>query len=106
MSTPQAEREPEWHEGSVTVAGADGLHARPAILFSRKARGYAARIQIRSDNESAWVDAKSVAKVMGLQVESGRTIRLRARGHDAEAALGGLRQLVESDLADPDHGRG
>jgi phosphocarrier protein len=96
--------EPEWQEASATVNGAHGLHARPAIRFSRAARGYAARIQVRAVNETGgeapWVDAKSVAKVMGLQVETGRTILLRAAGSDADAALGGLRNLVEVALAE------
>lgn len=94
--------EPEWHEASATVNGVHGLHARPAIRFSRAARGYAARIQVRTAGESPWVDAKSVAKVMGLQVETGRTIELRAVGSDADAALGGLRELVEVALATED----
>ena len=63
-----------WQEVSATVTGVDGLHARPAIRFSRAAKGYAARIQIRGAEEAPWVDAKSVAKVMALQVERGRTI--------------------------------
>ena len=91
--------EPEWREASLTVPGVHGLQARPAIRFSRAARAYAARIQVRTDEAAHWVDAKSVAKVMSLQVESGRTIRLRAHGIDADAALGGLRQLVENELA-------
>ncbi len=89
----------EWRQATLTVVGAHGLHARPAIRFSRVARGYSARIQICVADDARWVDAKSVAKVMGLQVESGRKILLRAAGDDAEAALAGLRQLIETDLA-------
>lgn len=100
--------EPEWQEASATVHGVHGLHARPAIRFSRAARGYAARIQMRTADETGgpWVDAKSVAKVMGLQVESGGTILLRAAGADADAALGGLRELVEVTLASEDEEAG
>ena len=92
-------RDPEWTQATLTVLGAHGLHARPAIRFSRVARGYAARIQICVEGDLNWVDAKSVAKVMGLQVERGRTILLRAFGADADAALAGLRELVEIDMA-------
>ena len=95
-------REPEWTQTALTVLGAHGLHARPAIRFSRVARGYAARIQICIEGDLDWVDAKSVAKVMGLKVERGRTILLRALGADAEAALTGLRELVEIDMAAED----
>jgi phosphocarrier protein HPr len=102
--------DPEWREASATVNGAHGLHARPAIRFSRAARGYAARIQVCAAGEAGdhgpWVDAKSVAKVMGLQVETGRTILLRAAGADADAALGGLRELVEVALAAEDEEAG
>lgn len=103
MSRSKRDRvEAVWLEVSATVAGTDGLHARPAILFSRAAKLYAARVQIRESDGASWVDAKSVAKVMALQVEGGRTIHLRAAGADAAEALGKLRELVEVDLAGED----
>lgn len=103
MSASQSgAHESDWLEATLTVSGAHGLHARPAIRLSRSARRYAARIQICAEGAERWVDAKSVAQVMGLQVETGRTIRLRALGADAEAALAGLRQLVEKELAEGD----
>lgn len=110
VSSSEHQPEPVWREASATVHGVHGLHARPAIQFSRAARGYASRIQVRtaddSGDEGHWVDAKSVAKVMGLLVESGRTILLRAAGADADAALGGLRELVEVALAAEDEDAG
>lgn len=99
-------REPEWTQATLTVFGAHGLHARPAIRFSRAARAYASKIQICIEGGRNWVDAKSVAKVMGLQVESGKTILLRAFGADADAALAGLRKLVEIDMAADDEDKG
>ncbi len=94
--------ESEWVHATITVLGAHGLHARPAIKFSRVARSYVSRVQICVEEDSRWVDAKSVAKVMGLQVESGKTILLRATGADAQDALAGLRKLVEIDLVSED----
>lgn len=104
-SADSHKREPEWMQAAATVLGAHGLHARPAIRFSRLARGYAARIQICIEGDLNWVDAKSVAKVMGLQVEFGRTILLRAFGADADAALSGLRDLVEIDMVAEDENK-
>ena len=96
------QREPDWRQATMTVLGAHGLHARPAIKFSRAARAFSAKIQICVEGDVRWVDAKSVAKVMGLQVETGKTILMRAVGVDADAALAGLREFVESDLATED----
>lgn len=95
-------REPDWRERILTVRGSDGLHARPTIRFSREARGFAAKIQITDGDGGDWVDAKSVAKVMGLRLEAGRRIVLRATGVDAEAALTELGKLIECDAAPGD----
>ena len=105
MSTISPEHQATWLEVHATVLGRHGLHARPAIRFARAARSCRSRIQIRAEERSEWVDAKSVVKVMGLQIEHGRVIRLRATGADADVALSTLRKLLEGDLAaDPEDG--
>lgn len=91
---------PGWVESSIVVQGAEGLHARPAIKLSRAARGYSAQILIRAEGGESWVDAKSVAKVIALRVETGKAVLLRASGADAEAALAGLCDLVARDFAE------
>ena len=89
-------------ERVVAVAGADGLHARPAALFVRAATesGIAVRIG-RADGESD-VDARSILAVLELDVRSGDRVRLCADGEGAERVLDRLVAVLAAE--DPDAG--
>ena len=86
--------------GGVGVAEADllirnqlGLHARACALFVKTAARFAADIYVRRDDLE--VNGKSIMGVMMLAAEEGSTIRVRAEGADAAAALAALRELVD-----------
>jgi phosphocarrier protein HPr len=89
-------------ERVVAVAGADGLHARPAALFVRAVAesGMAVRIG-RADGESD-VDARSILAVLGLDVRSGDRVRLSADGEGADGVLDRLVATLVGE--DPDGG--
>ena len=80
----------------VVIAGAHGLHARPATALVDVAKGFAATIRIRHGNRAG--DAKSLIALLNLGVESGATIRVMAEGPDADAALAALREAIEAGL--------
>ena len=84
------------------VRNASGLHARPATLFVEAAARYASRITIENlDRGPRAVDAKSVLMLLTIGVTVGHRVRITADGPDADAALAGLRELVESGLGEP-----
>lgn len=89
-------------EREVDVRNPSGLHARPAATFVRAAAGYGADVSVtnltRNPDKSA--SAKSVLGVMGLGVSSGHRIRIAADGTDADAAVTGLAELVDSGLGE------
>ncbi|MGI8657629.1 MAG: HPr family phosphocarrier protein [Candidatus Limnocylindria bacterium] len=89
-------------EREVEVRNPSGLHARPAATFVRAAAGYGADVTItnltRNPDKSA--SAKSVLGVMGLGVSSGHRIRIAAEGADADTAVAGLTELVDSGLGE------
>ncbi len=87
-------------EIQLTVIGDTGLHSRPADLFVRTAKLYGSAISIRKGEKTA--DAKNIIKVILLNVTKGQTMTVAAEGPDEEAALDGLKRLVESDFADVD----
>ena len=93
--TPVAERE-------VDVRNPSGLHARPAATFVRAAAGFESDVTVtnvtRAPERSA--SAKSVLGVMGLAVSSGHRIRIVASGPDADDAVAGLVEIVESGLGE------
>ena len=87
----------------VVITHPTGLHARPAVKFTKLAKTFPAEIRLRRVPDGVWVDAKSVVKVMGLKFRTGTMVELEAEGEAAEAALEELRALVERDF-DETHG--
>ena len=90
--------------GIVTISHPVGLHARPAIAFTKLAKSFAgADIQIRGGDDKPWVDAKSIVRVMGLKLRTGAALQIQASGADARAAIEALIALVKRDF--DEHGQ-
>lgn len=78
---------------TVTIAAADGLHARPAALFVRAVAASGAAVTLHSGEAS--VNAASILSVLALGLRQGATVTLETGD---EAALDSLAQLLETDL--------
>jgi phosphocarrier protein HPr len=76
---------------TVIVANRAGLHARAALILSRAAQGFDARILIAKGNEQ--VEAKDLMQLMMLAAEQGETLSLEACGPEAQQALDALEEL-------------
>lgn len=86
-------------QGSVLLVHAGGLHARPAVALTKLAKTFQAMVLIATSLDGPWLDAKSVVKVMGMRTPAQSTLHFRATGNDAQAAVGALIKLVESDFS-------
>lgn len=85
---------------SVVVTNPTGLHARPAALFVKTAKGFpGASISVARDDRTA--DAKSILGVLTLAITQGTTITICTEGDEAEAALAALVEAVEGGLGEP-----
>ena len=82
----------------VVIHNQVGLHARPATFFIQKANEYKSSIWVEKDERK--VNAKSLLGVLSLGIVGGTTIRIIADGIDAEEAVNGLVELVESGFAE------
>ncbi|MBO4734343.1 MAG: HPr family phosphocarrier protein [Clostridia bacterium] len=82
----------------VVIHNQVGLHARPATFFIQKANEYKSSIWVEKDERK--VNAKSLLGVLSLGIVGGTTIKIIADGVDAEQALEGLVELVESGFAE------
>ena len=82
----------------VTITNNIGLHARPATFFIQKANTYKSSIWIEKDDRK--VNAKSLLGVLSLGIAKGMTITLVADGDDAEKALNGLAELIQTGFAE------
>lgn len=86
-------------ERIATIASRVGLHARPAAVFTEAALGTGLDITIAPQNTPAdeAVDASSILGLMGLGIQHGDQVVLRAEGPDSDAALDALVRILETD---------
>lgn len=82
-------------EKEATVGPAEGLHARPAAVFVKEAKKYAAEIKISHDGRE--VNAKSSLQILTVGAKKGDTIKIVAEGEDAEEATGALAELISKE---------
>jgi multiphosphoryl transfer protein len=91
---------PDAAHAEVVLRGHAGLHARPATKFAEIAADFASEIRVIHGDRAA--NGKAMASLLRLGVESGVTLRIEARGSDADAALAVLVEAVENGLGDVD----
>src|SRR5918911_155866 len=82
-------------EKKTTVGPEEGLHARPAAEFVKKAKQFDAKITVVKDNKEA--NAKSPMKIMTLGAKKGDEVLIRAEGDDAEEAVDALIELISEN---------
>ncbi len=79
---------------TVTIKNKLGLHARPAALLVQKASKYSAKIELETTEIK--VNGKSIMGVMMLAAAYGSELKIIANGEDAEAAVTGIKTLIDS----------
>jgi phosphotransferase system HPr (HPr) family protein len=84
----------------VTVPNKQGMHARPAEMFVRKAQQFQSKVEIVRDDFR--VEAKSIMNLLMLGAAQGTQLTLEAEGSDAQEALDALAQVVEKDFLEED----
>jgi len=80
----------------VTVINVTGLHARPAAKFVRTAKQFSSDIEIRKEESSESVNAKSVVRVLTEAISQGTRVEISAHGPDEREAVDQLVALIES----------
>ncbi|AZN37333.1 phosphoenolpyruvate--protein phosphotransferase [Iodobacter ciconiae] len=80
--------------GAIIVPNPTGLHARPAAVLANTAKTFKSDLKLlRADDEA---NAKSVVSIMGLEVQHGDSIFVKATGPDAAQAVKALAELIAS----------
>jgi phosphocarrier protein len=90
----------DWVEATAIVQDRTGLHARPAVRLTRLAKGFSARVELRSEAGPGWINAKSPNAVMKLRAGHRTALGIRAAGDDARAAVDALVELVDANFGD------
>ena len=79
-------------ERETVIGREEGLHARPAAEFVKKAKQFTSDIKVIKGEREA--NAKSTLNIMSLGAKKGEQIKLRASGDDAEEAVEALAELI------------
>lgn len=86
----------------IIITHAVGLHARPSVKFTKLAKTFKSGVEVSVNDTAAWIDAKSIVKVMGMKAPEGARLHIRADGDDAQQAVLALRDLVQRDFGESD----
>ena len=80
---------------TITIAGAAGLHARPATEFSKKAMAFASAVTVEAGGKKA--NGKSVLTLLTLGAVRGTEVVLTVDGPDEDAAFATLSEFLTSE---------
>lgn len=83
-------------ELEIVVKNDTGLHSRPADVFVRTAKLFKSDITVSKGEKTA--NAKTIIKVILLNVSQDDSIKISADGPDEEDAINELKMLIESDF--------
>ena len=84
----------------VVVPNKQGMHARPAEMFVRRAQQFQSKIEIVRDGYR--IEAKSIMNLLTLGAAQGTELTLEAEGSDAQEAVAALAEVIEKDFLDED----
>ncbi len=88
-------------EATFVVKNEHGLHARPSAVLINEVKKYKSTIQVKNlDRDTAFVNAKSLMKVVGLGTTKGQRLCFVAEGEDAEQALKGIGEAINAGLGE------
>ncbi|MEP6589815.1 MAG: HPr family phosphocarrier protein [Gemmatimonadota bacterium] len=85
-------------ERDAVIVNSLGMHARPAAQIVRLAATFNASLELECEGQS--VNGKSIMGVMMLAAEQGATVRIRADGPDAEAAVQKVVELIAAGFGE------
>lgn len=79
-----------------TIKDELGIHARPAGLLVKAAKGLDSKVTIDKDGKSA--DATKLFAIMGLGVKNAETIKITVDGGDEEASAKAMEKFFSDNL--------
>ena len=79
----------------VSFNGKNGFHARPAGIFSKKAKTYSSSITLAKGGDSPKeADGKKLLQLMKLDIKDTDELYLIAKGDDADVACAELKEMM------------
>lgn len=82
-------------EQQVTIGLTQGLAARPAAEFVKRASSYTSSVKVGKNGQ--FIDAKSILGVMSMAFSRGEEIVLQVDGSDEQQAVAALTSLLSGE---------
>lgn len=79
-----------------TIKDEVGIHARPAGMLSKAAKGFKSEILIEKDGKS--VNATKLMMLMGMGIKCGDTVTVTVTGEDEDAACSEMQEFFAANL--------
>ena len=80
-----------------TIKDPLGIHARPAGMFAKLAKGFGDTV-VTISKDGNTVKASQLMKVMAMGIKNGHTITIGAEGPDEDKAIEEVRKFLEENL--------
>lgn len=81
-------------EQQIEIINKLGLHARASAKLVNTANGFASRVEIEHNGQTA--DAKSIMQIMMLAASIGSMVTIRTDGKDEEQAIDAVTTLINN----------
>ena len=78
---------------TVTIHDKEGLHARPAGILNKAAKGFTCSTKMAKDGQEA--DIKRIFAIMGLKIKCGDELTITCDGADEDAAIAEIGKIFE-----------
>lgn len=83
-------------EFTYTIKEPVGIHARPAGMLAKEAKGYQSTVTVIKGDKST--DATRLMNLMGMGVKCGDTVTVRVEGADEETAGPAMEKFFHEHL--------
>lgn len=82
---------------NIKLQNEEGLHARPANLFSKAAMKFKCDIQLLKNGDSSKVfNPKSILSILSMGAVKGDEITIIANGDDEEEAIAKITEMIKN----------
>ncbi|MCI8857720.1 MAG: HPr family phosphocarrier protein [Clostridiaceae bacterium] len=79
---------------TVTIHDKEGLHARPAGILNKAAKGFTCSTKMAKDGQEA--DIKRIFAIMGLKIKCGDVLTITCDGEDEDAAIAAIGEVFQT----------
>ncbi len=86
----------EWHEIVIEILNEHGLHARPAVVFTKIARMFKCPVWVRKEDDKNLVNAKDFMQILTMGVKCGDKIVICSTGKTSLNALNIIKEASEN----------